>query len=490
MATIYFETSDLYTSGGIHRLNINQGVTYCTLSNPTFTVAYPSFTFNLQSNMRGNNDNLIVVSSFALKHLEGHTLYVKDIEGVTHTYNKDIDMRNQYTTGTCAWNKSITLNTSNYFNNTNATSLQKDIPLVQFDTTYYTTHYSGAHLWGSLPGFYEKYSSASYTPETVGPLQAASSNYTVAYASLTLNAPPIFTSSQVSFNPTVPYNKSTTASVTLSGLTSAAQYGGYVTEVGFQIGEQIITNTYTANSQPSNEVTLSLNLNTAGSFTPRVWVKDSREQTTTKNLQQVTINEYTPPTIKASVERVDDLTWQPADEGTNVVITSTFTFLDTIATLQAPNVQIINQNNQSTIASVTWYSDRALNNLVNWNNITSGDTIFGKVTNTLDINYSYQIVITPIDSGGSGASTTQILAPAFYTIDFLAEGHGIAFGMPSNNEGFYCGMDIFLPLDDIGDPTSIEAKLYQAAQAGADILVPSTTTIDLKKLLYHSLVWN
>ena len=489
MATIYIESADPYVSNGKHRLYVNQGIVSYTITGNTFNISYPSFSFNYQSNMQGNNDNFVVVSSFAQDHLSSYRFLTKDIESITHIYSKQLDYNHTFYSDSCVWNKTITVNTNDYFNGTNPEEKNVNIPLIQFDTTYYET-YQNKQEWGTLLGWCPKYPSASYTPERSFTIYNDNSNHVVAYASVTLNTPPIFTSSQVSFNPTVPYNKNTTASVTLSGLTSAAQYGGYITEIGFQIGEQIITNTYTANSQPSNEVTLSLNLNTAGSFTPRVWVKDSREQTTTKNLQQVTINEYTPPTIKASVERVDDLTWQPADEGTNVVITSTFTFLDTIATLQAPNVQIINQNNQSTIASVTWYSDRALNNLVNWNNITSGDTIFGKVTNTLDINYSYQIVITPIDSGGSGASTTQILAPAFYTIDFLAEGHGIAFGMPSNNEGFYCGMDIFLPLDDIGDPTSIEAKLYQAAQAGADILVPSTTTIDLKKLLYHSLVWN
>ena len=108
------------------------------------------------------------------------------------------------------------------------------------------------------------------------------------------------------------------------------------------------------------------------------------------------------------------------------------------------------------------------------------------------------MTITPKDSLFSNGSTvlytgtniSVILAMAYYTIDFRAGGHGIAFGQACFEDGFWCNMDVFLPLDDTSDSASIEAKLYQAAQAGADILVPSTTTVDLKKILYHALTWN
>ena len=205
------------------------------------------------------------------------------------------------------------------------------------------------------------------------------------------------------------------------------------------------------------------------------------------------------------------------DEGRSAVITANFTWQTSYNTqnisnptvsiyLSAPTIVVTTTSNDviSTYQPyVVWYTNETLTDVVNWSNLNSSSqpkTLYGYIDDMFDSQTSFPISITPNTITqysynnntitDSGTTITYILASAFYTIDFLAGGHGIAFGMPSSSNGFYCAMDVFLPLDDIGNPTSTEAKLYQAAQAGADILVPSTTTIDLKKLLYHSLVWN
>ena len=71
------------------------------------------------------------------------------------------------------------------------------------------------------------------------------------------------------------------------------------------------------------------------------------------------------------------------------------------------------------------------------------------ITN-VDTDSQYDVMVAVRDKRGSDLSLSEsdsssaasdILASAFFTMDFLAKGHGIAFGMPSNREGFLCNMN-------------------------------------------------
>ena len=248
---------------------------------------------------------------------------------------------------------------------------------------------------------------------------------TLAY--IKLNAPPTFTVSAMTFDTNYVYTGLTTASVDVSSL--SAKYGGSITEVKLTIGNQSVTRT--------NNGTLSILLETEGTFTPTVTVTDSRGQVTTKTLETITVNGYTAPSAVFTAERTTS-TGVDDDEGEYAVLDTNITFTDVVADLTAPTVTI-----DGTPATVTWYSSRAtdgtLSGTVNWSSLTSPATVYGLI-DVPDIQVAYSISLTPNDTEGSGLPITQTIASAFYTIDFLAGGHGIAFGQPSSRDGFECNM--------------------------------------------------
>ena len=272
--------------------------------------------------------------------------------------------------------------------------------------------------------------------ETFGQSIYPSSTITLTTVNFTLNAPPDFNATQVSVDTPYIYSGLTTASVTVSN--SSAQCGGTVSDITLTIGNQTASR--------SSDGTLSILLDTVGTFTPTVTVTDSRGQTTTKSLDPITVNGYVAPSVAFEVERTL-ATGVADDEGTYAVIDATLTFADVIATAQAPTVTVTDQNGTTTTATVTWYSTRAtdgtLSGTVTWSNLSSGDTVYGLVSG-FDTQYSYQISVTPADNIQSGTAITQTISSAFYTIDFLAGGHGIAFGQPASQTGFYCNMDTHL----------------------------------------------
>lgn len=248
-----------------------------------------------------------------------------------------------------------------------------------------------------------------------------------------LDAPPTFDTSALSFNTTAPYAGATTASVTVSN--TSAKYGGTITSVEFAIGEQTDT--------LSGDGTLSIDLNAGGTFTPTVTVTDSRGQKSKYDFAPITVNVYDKPSVSFDVERTLS-TGKPDDEGTYSVINPTFTFTDVVATLSAPTVAVTDQDGITTTVTPTWYSSRAqdgtLSGSVTWGNLSTGATVYGLISG-FNTQYSYQISVTPEDSQDTGTTQTQTLGGAYYTVDFLAGGHGIAFGKPSSNEGFECAMD-------------------------------------------------
>lgn len=301
---------------------------------------------------------------------------------------------------------------------------------------------------------------------------------TLAY--IKLNAPPTFTVSAMTFDTNYVYTGLTTASVDVSSL--SAKYGGTISEVKLTIGNQNVTRT--------DNGTLSILLETEGTFTPTVTVTDSRGQVTTKTLEAITVNGYTAPSAVFTAERTTS-TGVDDDEGEYAVLGTNITFTDVVADLTAPTVTI-----DGTPATVTWYASRAtdgtLSGTVNWSSLTSPATVYGLI-DVPDIQVAYSISLTPNDTEGSGLPITQTIASAFYTIDFLAGGHGIAFGQPSSRDGFECNMPTTFH-DTVGfdDDVTMSATLTVADTATADNflldLSDYQTAGSIDKELYDAIV--
>ena len=120
---------------------------------------------------------------------------------------------------------------------------------------------------------------------------------------------------------------------------------------------------------------------------------------------------------------------------------------------------------------MTWYKTRATDGTLSspftdWTTVAYGDTVYGLIPG-LSTQYSYQVSIRPRDTQGTGTAIIQTIAPAFYTVDFLAGGHGIAFGKPASQAGFECAMDamfeasVGLELDD-NDGSGADYRLLSA----------------------------
>lgn len=289
---------------------------------------------------------------------------------------------------------------------------------------------------------------------------------------ITLDVPPTAIVSTMSYDTPYIYAGLTTASVTVSD--STAYYDGDVTDVTLTIGNQ--------STSLSGDGTLSIALDTAGTFTPAVTVTDSRGQTKSYPLDPITVMTYTAPTVTFTAERTNS-SGQPDEEGAYATCPSTFVFADAIATAIAPSVVLTDENGTQTTPTVTWYSSRAadgtLSGSVTWSSLSSGDTVYGLIPG-LNPNYSYQISIRPRDSEGTGTAIVQTVSSAFYTVDFLAGGHGIAFGQPSSQAGFYCKMDanfmenVLIDLPDYQTTGTTDKAIYDALVAlgwDSDVIV-------------------
>ena len=292
---------------------------------------------------------------------------------------------------------------------------------------------------------------------------------------LILDVPPTFTAPTISFDTPYVYSGLTTASITVSD--AAAKYGGNISSVAFTIGNQTVTR--------SDNGALSILLDTGGVFTPTVTVTDSRGQTTIKSLDPITVNVYTAPSISFDVARtLNDGT--PDDEGTYGLIEAELTFSDAVATAVAPSVVLTDDEGTQTTPTTTWYTSSSLTTQVTWASVSSGDTVYGLFSG-LSTQHSYQVSVRPRDSEGTGTAVTQTIAPAFYTIDFYAGGHGIAFGRPANSNGFYSAMtaefedtatfgaDVLIDLPEYHTASTTDKAIYDAIVAlgwDSDVLIP------------------
>lgn len=373
-------------------------------SDATFYVTLPNRSIALTSNVDGQAYYYVPAHNITLTYPNGNT-YTTSLGETFYS--------NPLTKGTTVSLPAITthnsFSTSTYFRSTNATTAYIDCPVV-------------------LPS-----AQITYTNSGMGYMSLP--NITVVTVRVRLNAPPTFDVSSMTFDTAQVYAGLTTASVDVSNL--SAKYGGNIDSAVLTIGNQ--TDTITTDG------TLSIALNAGGTFTPTVTVTDSRGQTTTETFDPITVNVYDAPSVSFDADRTT-ATGVLDDEGAYATLDATFTFTDAIATLQAPTITATDEDGVQTTPTVTWYSSRSadgtLSGSVTWSSLSSGDTVHAllSITGGFNTQKSYQISVTPEDSESTGTPITQTLSTAFYTIDFLAGGHGIAFGQPATQDGFECNM--------------------------------------------------
>ena len=493
---------DSILPGARCRLYCSQGATSVTAKASTFSVTFPSFSTYLMSNMwavvSGGQSLPYASGQYVVRPNYGITVQGK-LAGInTYIRIKDVAsspaQNQQYSLSkpaqsviTWSWPKTVTLNTGDHFTQANKNTKVATVPLIVF---------------AGSPSQWGYYSSPTTAPQDPGAVTYADFNYqmdspgssdvTVAYATVTLDAPPTFDSTDVTLSRNPAYAGYTTATVTISNL--SAKYGGDISSVVLKIGNQTASRT--------DNGTLSINLNAAGSYTPTVTVTDSRGQTTTKNLAQITVRPYSPPTVLLAAERTAS-TGVAEDEGESAVLNAKFTFADDVADLAVPTVVVKDPNNNILSPTITWYSTRNNNGTLSnpisdWSTVADGATVYALLDNTghniFNTQYSYQISVTPRDTDvnsqtHSGTTITQTLGSAFYTMDFLAGGHGIAFGKAATEEGFEDDMDttlnksVYLALLNYQTSGSDDKALYDAIPAGWSDVITQTNIVNIKKLL-------
>lgn len=426
MATTYTWTyADTETINGSYIIDNNNVTVRATGRNITITP--PASTISLKSNVSGTVKYLVQPRRLTYTKDDGSSAY-------KNVGSEFLSASVAQGTKVAFPSSSVTLYADDLFSEENPTEAYKDCQL-KFPSS---TSIIGTTLVHTDSGI--ERSGGPQNQITVGTIRVL------------LDVPPTATVSTLSFDTPYIYTGLTTASVIVSD--TAAYYGGTIADVTLTIGNQ--------SDSISGDGTLSIALDTAGTFTPTVTVTDSRGQTYTETLTPITVNTYTAPTVSFTAERTTSA-GVPDDEGTYATCPSTFVFADAIATAVAPSVVLTDENGTQTTPTVTWYSSRAadgtLSGSVTWSSLSSGDTVYGLIPG-LNPNYSYQISIRPRDSEGTGTAIVQTVSSAFYTVDFLAGGHGIAFGQPASQTGFWCDMD---------------THLLQGANVTGDVVISGTT---------------
>lgn len=251
-----------------------------------------------------------------------------------------------------------------------------------------------------------------------------------------------------------------------------------VSSISLTIGSQTVSDTDVGQ--------LTISPNTAGTFTPTVTITDTAGASSSVQLQPITVLQYSAPTMNGSIIQRTETNGKPNEEDTSAVIGYQITWVDALGHIKKPKIYIGSSTSEAT---VSWYktyeptsaTETYLSNpITDWGTITSGDIVYALISDEFLIGDSYIINATVSDDFTTSAVLSMTLAQAFFTVDFLAGGHGIAFGQLAENEGFWCDMDshfskqmylamdvhvmkdIILYIDETQAAGTIDGDLYDA----------------------------
>lgn len=259
------------------------------------------------------------------------------------------------------------------------------------------------------------------------------------------------------------YTTGTSYSVTTSNATLYDDTT--IASITLNLGSQSVSDTEVG--------TLTLtHLDEANDFVPTVTITDSVGASYTTSLPRITVNQYSEPSMNVAVsQRTEGGTskGKPNEEQTSAVIGYQLVWKDAIGHIQRPRLYI---DGSTTEATVTWYKSYnsstapyLSNEITNWDTISSGDTVYAFFSDTFPIANSYTVYAMVSDDYETSKTLAVTIAQAFFTIDFLAGGHGIAFGQLATEEGFDCAMPAkFVDMttqevDDFSDSLDIDSMI-------------------------------
>lgn len=260
----------------------------------------------------------------------------------------------------------------------------------------------------------------------------------------TVNLSPITVESHTS--PTVTAETTSTGPYYTTGTSYTAVTSNPVTyddvpvsSISLTIGSQTVSDTDVGQ--------LTISPNTAGTFTPTVTITDTAGASSSAQLQPITVLQYSAPTMNGSIIQRTETSGKPNEEDTSAVMGYQITWVDALGHIKKPKIYIGSSTSEAT---VSWYktyeptsaTETYLSNpITDWNTIVSGDVVYAFISDEFLIGDSYIINASVSDDFTTSAVLSMTLAQAFFTVDFLAGGHGIAFGQLATEEGFFCNMD-------------------------------------------------
>lgn len=260
-----------------------------------------------------------------------------------------------------------------------------------------------------------------------------------------------------------------------------------VSSISLTIGSQTVSDTDVGQ--------LTISPNTAGTFTPIVTITDAAGASSSVQLQPITVLQYSAPTINGSIIQRTETSGKPNEEDTSAVIGYQIAWVDALGHIKKPKIYI---GSSTTEATVLWYktyeptsaTETYLSNpITDWSTIVPGDVVYAFISDEFLIGDSYIINASVSDDYTTSAVLSMTLAQAFFTVDFLAGGHGIAFGQLATEEGFECDLDsifhkgLSMTLDDrTTDTESDDYRLYHALLGLGWLEEGSGTDVSVKDL--------
>lgn len=182
-------------------------------------------------------------------------------------------------------------------------------------------------------------------------------------------------------------------------------------------------------------------ISTAGTLVATATVTDSRGMESTRSIAIDVYDHANPVISNAAVTRCD-ADGTPNEEGSCAKVS-----LDVTAVTDIPDTQLSECAEVRVRArgATSWDTAEPLSLL---GDQSQGHSYEGVVRATgdggepiaFDGETQYDVLVTVGDTRGGSSSVSLYVLKSFVTMDFLAGGHGIAFGKTSTSEGFHCAM--------------------------------------------------